>query len=147
MAIKKPYFLLVVLFLILSSCSIKKPYVGIKINPYYPLTAKIEYLPASVVMEAEEGAFAFDIQLYKTKASDEYRLTGGMTCNGKGGFAHIVQETFRVQLLLIKNGTVIDSMALNPMGTDLDHRMPFKRNFKSTLFDAIAITYGGQVRG
>ncbi len=137
-----PVALMLTLFL--SACT--KPYVGMKANYIDPLFCTCNELPRTCITYTP--AFTFDIIISKSDAPGEYVIEGGATYSGQGGFSTLRlgsaggMQGSKFYLLLAKNGEIIDSLFLMPVGTDLDRRIAFNRKtFKSQDFDAVGIIY------
>ena len=134
----------IMLTLSISACT--KRYVGRRVSYSNPYMCTCFNLPKACTTNTRH--FTFDFEISKGDTPGVYVIEGGATYKGAGGFSTLREGSVGgFDLLLARGGEIIDSLSLMLRGTDLDHRISFRRTFKSQGFDAVGITYQIVVSG
>ena len=131
--------------LFLPSCKtlIKKRHIGKAVDYNDPWLCFVDDFPATCTIGKEDDWFIFDFTIRKGQAEGEYIIEGYAdgTQGGAKSFRHIVTEETTFHLLLVSDGIIIDNIPFMPVGYSLSRKLPFKKIFNSSPFDAVGV-YG-----
>lgn len=134
-------FLLSFCVLSFSSCS---QYVGQPVQMNHPSVCRCYSLPKTCSMADDNLSIKYEIK--KTENENEYFVEGNATYLGSSVWENYGSAHFT--LLLVHNGTVIESISLSAGQGDLGQKIHFSRKFSTeNKFDATLIGYSMNVRG
>ena len=138
-----------------------KPYVGRAVNTFNPYWCQCPNLPKTCILGDEGGWFIFEFTISRTASEDTYLIEGTIdpTKGCVKSFGHLMSKDCRFSLVLASsknsqfssiyenNWIVTDNISFRPLGQSLSRKMPFRKEFTTTPFDAVLIDWKAWVRG
>lgn len=144
---KLTLFTVIILYLVLVSCTMKKAYVGEYVGRYNQYWCIVDSLPYNC--SRQDNAFYIEYTVRRGETSNEYVIEG--IIDGSHGdiksFNHLVTHECDFRFLIAQNGTIIDNISFLPRGNWVNMKLPFAARFTATDFDALYFTWKVRVRG
>ena len=148
---KRAIVFIFILFLLLTSASCYKPYIGRQVSGFNPHIRLYYYMESNheYVIKTKYYDFAFTIKKVDADTPETYQMKGVVKYKWSGLFTEIDQCHFALMLLkkLNENYVVTDYISFMP-SMDLTRPMEMRKQFACPAgFDAVMIIYKTIIKG